>query len=431
MLGVWKSTQLRTTLMIVCGCALSACSDAPTPTSSTAAPAWITEGTLDESDGAVVAIGFRRVRCEEEFLPICTGTLVAPRVVLTAAHCVDRRIPLEVFFGTDVSKDGAFVGVISATPHPSFDDDDNANDVALLLLERTAPAEPITMVDEPLDGALVGTMARIVGFGHTEAGSIDAGVKMEGTSVISVVTPDAFEIAPAPSMTCHVDSGGPVFVTVEGQERLAGVTSSGDLQCASVGVNMQVGAHRASFIDPFLSTVGEVGDAGAAGGAVALSAVCEEACGEDEDCPLGMTCERGMSDARCMLAPLPPGAFEGDCERDEDCTGQCARVPGQSACMCYSPCEGSVIPPPVDAGREGGNQTALEVVDYHAAGGCAVVCRRANRLSLGWGVLLLAICAIGARRRTYSIPSRFIFRQSVVRSTPSRRAASVRRNRAC
>jgi Trypsin len=396
MLGVRMPSPLRTTALIACGCALIACNDAPTPTSSTTAPAWITEGTLDESDEAVVAIGFRRVLCGDQFLPTCTGTLVAPRVVLTAAHCVDRRIPLEVFFGTDVSKDGVFVGVVSATPHPSFDDEDNANDVALLLLDRVAPAEPIPMVDEALDGAFMGTQARIVGFGHTAAGADDAGLKMEGTSDISVVTPDVFEIVPGPSMTCHVDSGGPVFVTVEGQERLAGVTSSGDLQCASVGVNTQVGAHLASFIDPFLSTVGEVGDAG---GAVALSSVCEEDCGDDEDCPLGMTCERGMSDSRCMLAPLPPGAFEGNCERDEDCTGQCARVPGESTCLCHSPCEGSVIPPPVDAGREGGKETGLEVVDYHAGGGC-VVCRRANRSSLGWGLLLLAVCALGVRRRT-------------------------------
>src|SRR5438067_6616761 len=70
----------------------------------TAAPA-ITNGDTDDGDPAVVALRHQGVT-------ICTGTLIAPRVVLTAAHCLalgDDQ--LDVFLGSDPSRDGPVVAV--------------------------------------------------------------------------------------------------------------------------------------------------------------------------------------------------------------------------------------------------------------------------------------------------------------------------------
>ena len=67
--------------------------------STTAQP--IINGTPDDADPAVVAIVDATGRL------ICSGTLIAPHVVLTAAHCDVRARSHRVFFGSDVSKGAA------------------------------------------------------------------------------------------------------------------------------------------------------------------------------------------------------------------------------------------------------------------------------------------------------------------------------------
>ena len=47
----------------------------------------------------------------------CTGTLIAPNVVLTAGHCAG--FATRVFFGNDVSKKGTVVRVKKRVRHPS------------------------------------------------------------------------------------------------------------------------------------------------------------------------------------------------------------------------------------------------------------------------------------------------------------------------
>src|SRR5688500_3278933 len=51
----------------------------------------------------------------------CTGTLIAPRTVLTADHCVTTGSGLEVWFGSTVSAPSKKVAIKSWTGHPSRD----------------------------------------------------------------------------------------------------------------------------------------------------------------------------------------------------------------------------------------------------------------------------------------------------------------------
>jgi hypothetical protein len=74
--------------------ALGACSDAPTDTSETPAPDFITDGTLDGNKHPAVVLVLMEVLLENEKGQLvstprfrCSGTLIAPKVVLTAGHC--------------------------------------------------------------------------------------------------------------------------------------------------------------------------------------------------------------------------------------------------------------------------------------------------------------------------------------------------------
>jgi V8-like Glu-specific endopeptidase len=65
--------------------AIGACNDAPTSTSDTQRPDFITDGKLDGNRHPAVVLVLMEVDGEPMFR--CSGTLIAPKVVLTAGHC--------------------------------------------------------------------------------------------------------------------------------------------------------------------------------------------------------------------------------------------------------------------------------------------------------------------------------------------------------
>jgi trypsin len=82
----------------------------------------------------------------------CGGTVIAPRVVLTAAHCVYGSTPsqMEAVIGrTRLSQaaDGQRLKVTRVVRHPDYDPKSTVNDVALIQL-----AQPATVTPVPLDG---------------------------------------------------------------------------------------------------------------------------------------------------------------------------------------------------------------------------------------------------------------------------------------
>ena len=98
----------------------------------------------------------------------CGGALVAPNVVVTAAHCTTT--PAKVTLGRydlDDARDLDYevLSVVRKVVHPGYDEEVVANDLALLVLERDS-AHPFARINAnrnvPADGEELAVMVRPV-----------------------------------------------------------------------------------------------------------------------------------------------------------------------------------------------------------------------------------------------------------------------------
>lgn len=210
-------------------------------TAHAAGPARIIAGAPTHEHPAVVAlVDGDRVRC--------SATLIHPRGLLTAAHCVASNIDrLEVVVGSSVRDRQQTVRLRGAWLHPRFDAATLANDVAIAELE--APFERIVAVPTFGRGDLNGVQVRVVGFGMNEHG--DAGIKNQVDVRIDQVGDRTFSYRPDPGGACRGDSGGPALLSVDEREYIVGITSGGDPACSERAVYSRVDAYEA-FIDGVL-----------------------------------------------------------------------------------------------------------------------------------------------------------------------------------
>jgi secreted trypsin-like serine protease len=165
---------------------------------------------------------------------LCTGTALAPDLVLTAGHCVAPPSTYRV-----VTDSPPAVAIRSIAVHPRYSPNDYASgrvtaDVALLQLERPLPAEIVPVALAPSNKVKPGDRFVVAGFGVTFAHS-DSGVGVpRQATLIATGRPGNLQIRLVDPATrdrraglgaCTGDSGGPAFVERGGRYAVIGVVS--------------------------------------------------------------------------------------------------------------------------------------------------------------------------------------------------------------
>lgn len=212
----------------------------------------------------------------------CTGTVVAPKVILTAAHCIE-----DLERGSFTSAGNYAVATGTTTPgkalrqnvfrvaethvFPGFDPGNLRGDAGILVLDRPTAAPPIALAG-PADAALYegGTTVRLAGWGLTQANAADGPDSLRSTSLV-VQAPTfckqktrryynvysaaqqlcAIDAPSRKSGGCFGDSGGPAIgQRTDGAPVQLGIISTGGPFCSTQLPNVLT---RIDYVGPWVA----------------------------------------------------------------------------------------------------------------------------------------------------------------------------------
>lgn len=210
-----------------------------------------------------------------QIFPICSGTLITANVFLTASHCtafytqdlapegfvafvsLDQSIP----FGALTSNNTDLLSVAHVVSNPNFNQSQSdSGDIGVLILERNVRGvTPATLPSCGLLDQLVaqnglknatftnvgyGLQNRVVGGGVPFFQDLNPIPRMFSFSSFNSLNGGYLRLSQNISTgsggTCFGDSGGPNFLTVNGQQLIVSITITGDAVCRSTNVDYRL-----------------------------------------------------------------------------------------------------------------------------------------------------------------------------------------------
>jgi len=182
---------------------------------------------------------------------ICSGSLISPDVVLTAAHCVSESGYYYVQLSADtLYDDGQLILASAVWSSPRYDESSIQNDVGLILLpEPVLDVTPIKVatkkqtkkVDALKKFTLYGwgvdqnkketTFLRYTDIREQKKAALAVFTKRQFNATTTIAAGKYLSRERVYSGACSGDSGGPLVAMIDGVETLVGVTSYGARSC--------------------------------------------------------------------------------------------------------------------------------------------------------------------------------------------------------
>ncbi|MEM1008039.1 MAG: trypsin-like serine protease, partial [Myxococcota bacterium] len=261
----------------------------------------------------------------------CTGTLIAPRVVLSAAHCNENFTrPGRFEFRIDIPinehrfrKVYREIDTQASAIHPQYNRRSVNNDISVVILKQPIlEIESIDIHRQTVDRTWIGRNLLFMGYGLLDiANSISA--KRKYSTVMAIGSVDEQQPRPKPNTigykgddtsVCRGDSGGPALYLKDGIPYVLAVTSHGtSMDCDNTSYSYRT--------DPYVSWIQ---------GFVDKYSVCSTVlgCGACAECNAQKRCTRKP---RSSIAPsdCKPCASHQECGDD----GLCVTVGSGKRCV--------------------------------------------------------------------------------------------------